>query len=258
MTTDEPHGETTIHIRKLVESDNSEAVRNVFERYFGDVVEKAKKWTNRLGVADEEDVAINVFDSIFRGVSEGKHRFDSREEFEELLCRITYHKAIGLYQFLKRSKRTPSTKLNDGEILEQFPLNDDVAQQVAERFFLLGEDVQEIATELQLEQDEVENRLAVVRKWFRKYRYRPTRHLENDPQFEDECCDSPLNYLVFREVMDSFDETIRTTLLLKLEGYTHKEIAEKQDVTSRTIDRRLDFAKKRLVSLLQHPDDEED
>jgi RNA polymerase sigma factor (sigma-70 family) len=74
-----------------------EAAQKLWDRYSQELLRVAKKrlGTSPRGMADEEDVALSVFGSIFRGMADG--RFDSisnRDELWWLLLTITNRKVI--------------------------------------------------------------------------------------------------------------------------------------------------------------------
>jgi RNA polymerase sigma factor (sigma-70 family) len=74
-----------------------EAAQNLWDRYSEELLRVAKQrlGTSPRGIGDEEDVALSVFGSIFRGVADG--RFDkvlNRDELWWLLLTITKRKAV--------------------------------------------------------------------------------------------------------------------------------------------------------------------
>src|SRR5712671_4818591 len=73
------------------------AAQNLWTRYFEQLVRVAKQrlGASPRGIGDEEDVALSVFGSIFRGAAEG--RFDhisTRDELWWLLLTITKRKTV--------------------------------------------------------------------------------------------------------------------------------------------------------------------
>src|SRR5882757_7283824 len=74
-----------------------EAAQNLWNRYSDELVRVAKQ---RLGmsprrIGDEEDVALSVFGSIFRGVAEGRFQnISTRDELWWLLLTITKRKTV--------------------------------------------------------------------------------------------------------------------------------------------------------------------
>jgi RNA polymerase sigma factor (sigma-70 family) len=80
-----------------LKAGEAEAAQKLWNRYSTELLRVAKQRLGKspCGVADEEDVALSVFDSIFRGAAEG--RFDqisTRDELWWLLLSITKQKAV--------------------------------------------------------------------------------------------------------------------------------------------------------------------
>src|SRR5215208_4255112 len=74
-----------------------EAAQKLWTRYSAELLRIAKQRLGKspCGVADEEDLTLSVFDSIFRGAADG--RFDqisTRDELWWLLLSITKRKAV--------------------------------------------------------------------------------------------------------------------------------------------------------------------
>ncbi len=80
----------------LLKAGDIEAVQPLWERYFGLLVVRARA---ALGAAprraaDEEDVALNAFDSFCRGVAQSRFpRLDDREDLWHILLSLTARKA---------------------------------------------------------------------------------------------------------------------------------------------------------------------
>src|SRR6476620_4298388 len=71
--------------------------QNLWNRYSGDLLRVAKQrlGTSPRGIGDEEDVALSVFGSIFRGVAEGRFQnISTRDELWWLLLTITKRKTV--------------------------------------------------------------------------------------------------------------------------------------------------------------------
>ena len=85
-----------------------EAVEQLCERYFRKLVELARR---RLGdaskrVADEEDVALSVFDSLCRGAKRGRFSdLSNREDLWKLLLKMTRNKVIDQIRHYTSQKR---------------------------------------------------------------------------------------------------------------------------------------------------------
>ncbi len=97
----------TLWLERLKLGDD-QAVERLWQRYFVRVMALAKA---RLGgvarkAADEEDVALSVFDSFCRGMSAGKYpHLDDRESLWPLLVVMTVRKACDRVNAERRQKR---------------------------------------------------------------------------------------------------------------------------------------------------------
>jgi DNA-directed RNA polymerase specialized sigma24 family protein len=218
-------------------------------RYYQLVVAKAQRRVRGSPVVGASDVAISVWDTILRGLPEGRFPCTDREEFEDLLGKITYHKAINLYHWAKTPQRHPAEKLSDEQILQEHPL-DEAHRQVAERFYLQGQAEQEIAAALGIGLEEVQQRIKHIRRWLQQHRYRPVGHLPADALEKLSAGDQPLDVLVFEELIAGLEDNLRQTVLLKLQGLSNREIADQLDVSERQIQRRLQLLKNMLESQL--------
>jgi RNA polymerase sigma factor (sigma-70 family) len=91
-----------------LKAGDSDAARLLWERYFARLLQLAKK---RLGgasrrIADEEDVAISVFDTLCRGAAEGRFtQLADRDDLWRLLIAITQQKAVDQIRRQVRAKR---------------------------------------------------------------------------------------------------------------------------------------------------------
>ena len=243
-------GSVTKNLRDVQHGDMGDAAHDLFVRFYQRVVDKARNWANRLQVADASDVAVSVWDSVLRGMPQGKYKCEDRQEFEELLGKITYHKAVNLYNWVKRPQRHPTIKLPDEEILNEFTL-DEKHRKIAELYYLDGKCTDEISADLDIDNQQVEERLAHIRRWLQKHRYRVTNHAHNDFILESPADDRPIDVLLFEELILSFEDKLRDTILLKLEGFSNEEIAKKMDVTTRQIQRRLTLVRDLLKTELK-------
>jgi DNA-directed RNA polymerase specialized sigma24 family protein len=108
MTTDgDGEGSVTRWIGGLKAGD-PEAARCLWERYFADLVRLARARLRDVprAVADEEDAALNAFDSLCRGTGEGRFpQLDDREGLWRVLVTITARKAADQVQHERRLKR---------------------------------------------------------------------------------------------------------------------------------------------------------
>jgi len=164
-----------------------DAVQELWDRFFGEVVRHALGRLRAMGVArgmaDEEDVAERAFTKICRGIEAGQLRLQNRVDFQKLLLATTTREAINQYHRGRRDGgREP-----DGGILQQVPdpemtpelrwladeacrrllalLDDDVLRRIA-LWKLVGYTNQEIASRLDCSLAKVERKLDRIRvKW---------------------------------------------------------------------------------------------
>jgi DNA-directed RNA polymerase specialized sigma24 family protein len=91
-----------------LKAGDADAAEMLWRRYFEDLVRLAR---DRLrgaprAVADEEDAALNAFDSFLRGVARGRYpRLDDRDDLWRLLVVITERKVFDQTQHERRRKR---------------------------------------------------------------------------------------------------------------------------------------------------------
>jgi DNA-directed RNA polymerase specialized sigma24 family protein len=93
-----PHDSVTHWLGKLKAGDRA-AVGPLWDRYFPRLVELARARLSGFPrrAADEEDVALNAFDSFCRDVAAGRlPRLDDRDDLWRVLLLITQQKAVDL------------------------------------------------------------------------------------------------------------------------------------------------------------------
>jgi DNA-directed RNA polymerase specialized sigma24 family protein len=134
----------------LLKAGDAGAAQKLWERYFPRLLGLARKKLQgaKKGVADEEDVALNAFDSFCRGAEAGRFpRLDDRDNLWQLLVVLTARKAWHLRRDEQRHKRakvvsweeiTPPSPDESGveEILGSEP-TPEFAALVAEEYQLL-------------------------------------------------------------------------------------------------------------------------
>jgi DNA-directed RNA polymerase specialized sigma24 family protein len=106
MTTD-GEGSVTRWIGGLKAGD-PDAARLLWERYFADLVRlaSARLRDRPRAVEDEEDAALNAFDSLCRGTGEGRFpQLDDRADLWRVMVTITARKAADQVQHERRLKR---------------------------------------------------------------------------------------------------------------------------------------------------------
>jgi DNA-directed RNA polymerase specialized sigma24 family protein len=112
-------GDSVTHwIRALKEGDR-EAARLLWERYCQRLVSLAHDRLRdvRRGAADEEDVALDAFDSFHRGVQAGRFpRLDDRHDLWRVLVAIAVRKAIDLRVAEGRARRGGPRRRNFSEL----------------------------------------------------------------------------------------------------------------------------------------------
>jgi DNA-directed RNA polymerase specialized sigma24 family protein len=125
------------------------AAEQLWERYFHRLVQLARTRLQNLrrGAADEEDVALNAFDSFCRGAEQGRfERLLDRNDLWQLLVVLTVRKAIDLR---RREKEPPAPEPEFEQVLSREPTPESVAEMADEcrrLFDLLGDpDLRSIA-----------------------------------------------------------------------------------------------------------------
>lgn len=100
-------GSVTHWIREI-EEGNHDVAQALWSRYFVKLVQLAKYQLSgaKRQVADEEDVAISVFDSFCRAAEEGRFpNLADRDSLWRLLVRMTARKAVDLRRRESRLRR---------------------------------------------------------------------------------------------------------------------------------------------------------
>ena len=96
-----------------VKQGNQESALKLWERYFERLV-KTTEWKMRdisKRVADEEDIAISAFNSMFLGAAQGQYdQLKNREDLWKLLVSITSHKIVD------QVRNQTSQKRGSGEV----------------------------------------------------------------------------------------------------------------------------------------------
>jgi RNA polymerase sigma factor (sigma-70 family) len=185
------------------------AAQNLWNRYSEQLLRVAKQrlGTSPRGIGDEEDLALSVFGSIFRGAAEG--RFDhisTRDELWWLLLTITKRKTVDhirresaqkRHHHPDQSGRPPRAIRPDSA---QISLNDLVSSSPTPDFLVALE----------------EQYLRLLDK------------LRNDQ--------------------------LREIVVLRIEGYTVAEIAQKMNIGLRAVERKLQLIRAKWKRELLEPD----
>lgn len=174
-----PHESVTHWLRQL-ETDDSDAQQHIWNRYFSRLTALAR---TRLAAArreaDEEDVALSVFDSFFRAARAGRFPdLRDRTGLWPLLVTITARKAVN--QLKRQHAKKRSIAAEEAQA--------DISQLVA---------------------------------------------AEPTPQFAAEIAEQ-VDVLLGR-----LDDDLRNVAMMKLEGYSNAEIAQRLGVVERSISRKL-------------------
>jgi RNA polymerase sigma factor (sigma-70 family) len=185
------------------------AAQNLWDRYSEELLRVAKQrlGTSPRGIGDEEDVALSVFGSIFRGAAEG--RFDhisTRDELWWLLLTITKRKTVDHIRRESAQKRhhhpdqsgQPPRAIRPDSA--QISLNDLVSSSPTPDFLVALE----------------EQYLRLLDK------------LRNDQ--------------------------LREIVVLRIEGYTVAEIAQKMNIGLRAVERKLQLIRAKWKRELLEPD----
>jgi DNA-directed RNA polymerase specialized sigma24 family protein len=183
-------------------SGEADAASKLWARYFDDLVRLASSQLRGApcAMADEEDVALSVLDTVCRGVAAGRlTSVHDRHDLWRLLVVIARQKSIDYRRLQGRKKRgggmivyletpadTDSSKVSWLEILEGGPHPDDIAvlkEQLALSLADLPDDTfrkvaiaklegytnQEIARQLQVAERTVERKLQLVKNlWLQR------------------------------------------------------------------------------------------
>jgi DNA-directed RNA polymerase specialized sigma24 family protein len=101
-----PSDTTLVNLLKA--GDRGAAAQEIWQRYFHRLAALARTKLSRGArrVADEEDVALSVLDSFFRGVEKGRFpRLDDRQDLWQILVLLTERKAVNRFRRYGAAKR---------------------------------------------------------------------------------------------------------------------------------------------------------
>jgi hypothetical protein len=107
------------HWIQLLQAGEDSAARPIWERYFCRLVGLARVKLRGAArrVADEEDVALSVFDSFCRGLEEGRFpNLQDRDNLWKVLVVLTARKALRLVQHERRQKRGGGKVLAEADV----------------------------------------------------------------------------------------------------------------------------------------------
>lgn len=106
----EDHGDSITRWLLELKGGDQSAAQSLWEAYFRRLVGLARSRLRdaQRRVADEEDVALNAFDSFCRGAQSGRFpRLDDRHDLWQVLVLITVRKAINLRTY--EARRVPAS-----------------------------------------------------------------------------------------------------------------------------------------------------
>jgi len=108
MSQDGSHDGSVTHWIHEIKDGNRDVAQDLWQRYFGQLVRLAGaslKRSNRR-VADEEDVALSVFETFCRAAENGRFpNLSDRDSLWRLLVKMTARKAIDQTRRLNRQRR---------------------------------------------------------------------------------------------------------------------------------------------------------
>ncbi len=176
-----------------LKAGHNDAATALWQEYFQQLVRVASR---KLGaasrrVADEEDVALLAFNSMCRGVSEGRfEKLENRDDLWQILVALASRKAVDQIRKNVSHKRGSGTVRGDSIVMS------------------IGGD-EPGGFEVFMSQEPSPDMIATV----------------------EEQCRLMLNRLP--------DDTLRQLATLRLEGYSNEEIAEKANLSLRSVERKL-------------------
>jgi RNA polymerase sigma factor (sigma-70 family) len=176
--------------RNLGTSRHEDASKLLWDRYFARLARLAQSRLRTMGrvVVDGEDIAVNAFDSFFRGAADGRFdRLNSRDDLWRLLVTIALRKARNAMRDELRQKRGGLVEFDDPGLIDQLAagepspefaalvadesrrliegLSDDSHRQIV-GLRLEGYSNEEIASKLDCSLRTVERKLGVIRmRW---------------------------------------------------------------------------------------------
>jgi RNA polymerase sigma factor (sigma-70 family) len=173
-----------------LKSGELEVAQNLWNRYSEQLLRVAKQRLGRSprGIGDEEDVALSVFASIFRGVAEGRFQnISTRDELWWLLLTVTKRKAVNQIRRETAQKRHhPGQNLGTGFLLStHISLNELVSSTPAPDFLVALQE----------------------------------------------------QYVRLLEMLRN--DQLREIAVLRIEGYSVAEIAERAGISQRAVERKL-------------------
>lgn len=195
-------------LMQRVRSGDNDAAQQLWERYAEQIVEVARRSLKNSSkrVQDEEDVAMIAFKSLLSGITAGRFsELDHRDQLWRLIMVITTRKAAAVIEKDHRQKRGGGDVRGDSAVMQR-EIQDDGTQRDIEGS---GEGSGAHGFDRLTSEKPAPDIAAIMAD-----------------QMEQLLLSLP-------------DETAQQIVALKMEGFTHEEIARKIDVNTRTVERRL-------------------
>ena len=186
-----------------------EAARQLWQRYFERLTHVARRRMDAMTrrEADEEDVALSVFDVLCRGAAAGRFEtLTTRDDLWRLLVAVTAKKVVDRHRYLNRAKR------GSGEVRGHS---------------VVGGDNQDLIGGFD-------------------------RFDADDPSPEFLAMLDERHQLLLAQLRD---DTLRQVALLRMEGYSNQEIAERLQISVRSIERKLRLIREQWSSELNDETD---
>lgn len=120
--------------RQSAECDETPELSELWQRFYGRLVEYADTRLEQTPVTafDGEDVALSAFDSVYRGLADGRYvDFRSPDDLWKLLFRIARSKLVDRVRAERRLKRGEGRVRSESSLL---PVDDASATRVLEQF----------------------------------------------------------------------------------------------------------------------------
>ena len=102
-----------------LKAGEGEAIRRLWDRYYHDLVAFARQRLNskERQVADEEDIAVSVFDTVCRGAADGRFAtLEARDDLWWLLMSITGQKVVSHRRRINAEKRGGGKVIRESEL----------------------------------------------------------------------------------------------------------------------------------------------
>ena len=112
-------GDSVTRWLSALRAGESQAADQLWDRYYEKLVSLAKRQINSCatGIGDEQDVVVSVFDTLFRGVQEGRFsQLQDRSDLWCLLIALTKQKSADIKRHESRQKRGGGNVRHESEV----------------------------------------------------------------------------------------------------------------------------------------------